>query len=189
MLQMLICHSLRREARGPVHCSVGEERTGCGFPHLIAGPGCSAWYQGISLQPNLDRGIKHCWHAPSVAGLLIARSGYGNVIHLPGPPPHTTLSLTQCWAHTVLMQIIKKLPLKVLIYDLGCTVIFVLFLFNSFSIMNFSVLPFKLSSQYLVGKLLDGWILFTVRINIYKFQSWCWMYFLKWQKSNEKNLI
>ena len=30
------------------------------FPHLIAGPGCSAWYQGISLQPNLDRGIKHC---------------------------------------------------------------------------------------------------------------------------------
>ena len=116
--------------------------------------------------PALTGGIKH--RLPGVR-LLIARVWTcwcvmcDHVIHLPRP------------RHTPMQIIVKINPWRPnVLWVVGFVSIQVFFNHDFWSP------PLRLSTQYLVGKLLDGWISFNVRINIYKFQSQCCC--LEWSK-------
>ena len=97
-----------------------------------------------------------------VCGFWLLGSGFGDLKCDPLTPAQTL---------TVEMQIIIKInPWRP--NAINCIVDCVGFVsIQVFSILIFWSPPLKLSTQYLVGKLLDGWISFNVRINIYKFQS------------------
>ena len=99
-----------------------------------------------------------------VCGFWLLGSGFGDLKCDPLTPAQTL---------TVEMQIIIKInPWRP--NAINCIVDCVGFVsIQVFSILIFWSPPLKLSTQYLVGKLLDGWISFNVRINIYKFQSKC----------------